>query len=120
MPPTTSAASAPPSPASPLPTAKVIGEQKFDVDPEARGDARIVDRRPQPRAEAGLDQENLQRRGDHATDADDEQPIDADADAVKLDASGEPCRQVDLLRLIAEEVVRDRHRHDTRPMVNRT
>ena len=104
MPPTTSAASAPPRPASPLPTAKVIGEQAVDIDAEARGDARIVDRRAQPRAEAGADQEDLQRRGDGAADDDDEQPIDADADAVELDAAGQPGRQMDLLRLVAEEI----------------
>ena len=41
----------------------------------------------------------------------DEQPVDADADAVDLDAPAEPGRQMDLLRLVADEVGGDRHRH---------
>ena len=39
-------------------------EQQVDVDRRADGDARIVDRGAQPRAEARPDQKDLQRRGD--------------------------------------------------------
>ena len=35
-----------------------------DIDPEAVGDAGVIDRRPQLRAEAGLDEKDLQERGD--------------------------------------------------------
>ena len=37
-----------------------------------------------------------------AADQDDEQPVDADADAMDLDAPAEPCREMNLLRLVAE------------------
>ena len=111
MPPTTSAASAPPKPGEPAADGEGDGEDAVDIDAQTLSDARIVDRRPQLRAEPGLDQERLQRRGDGAAYCDDEQPVDADADAVDLDAPAEPGRQMNLLRLVADEVSGDRHRH---------
>ena len=76
MPPTTSAASAPPRPASPLPTAKATAKMRSTSIAEPVGDARVVDRRAQLRAEARADQEELQRGRDRAADHDDEQAID--------------------------------------------
>ena len=111
MPPTTSAASAPPRPASPLPTAKAMAKMRSTLIAQTLGDARVVDRRPELRAEPGLDQEHLQRRSDGAAYGDDEQPVDADADAVDLDAPVEPGGEMNLLRLVADEVGGDRHRH---------
>ena len=64
--PSTSAPSAPPSPARPEPTAKVTQEHAVDVDAEAAGDARIVDRGAQPAAEARARQHPLQRERQHA------------------------------------------------------
>ena len=46
-----------------------------------------------------------------AADHDDEQAIEADSDAMERDAAGKPGRQIDLLRLVAEEEVGGRHRH---------
>ena len=112
MPPTTSAASAPPRPASPLPTAKATEKIEPTLIPSPFGDPLVVDGSAQTRAEARADEEQLQRRGDHAADRDDEQPIAADADAVKGEAAAEPVGQVNLLRLGAEEEAGDRHRHE--------
>ena len=76
------------------------GKQPVDVDAEAGGDARIVDRGAQPRAEARADQEYLQRRRDGAADRDDEQPIDADADAEEIECGlAASAGKMNLLRL---------------------
>ena len=53
----------------------------------------------------------MQRRGDGAAYDDEEQPIVADADAAKLDTAAKPGRQMNLLRLVADEIGGDRHRH---------
>ena len=47
MPPTTSAASAPPRPGEAAADREGDGEDPVDVDPEPVGDARVVDRRAQ-------------------------------------------------------------------------
>ncbi len=62
MPPTTSAASAPPRSGEARADGERDREDAVDVDPESVGDAGVVDRRPQLRAEASPDQEDLQQR----------------------------------------------------------
>ena len=42
---------------------------------------------------------------------DDEQAVDANPDAMHFDAPAEPGGQINLLRFVAEQVIRDRHRH---------
>ena len=56
---------------------------------------------------------DLQRRGDDSADDDEEQPISADRQPGQLEAALEKGGEVDLLRLVGEEIVEgwDRHQH---------
>ena len=60
--PSTSMPSAPPSPASPLPSAKLDAEHAVDRDPEAGRGVAVVDRGAQLGAEPGARDQRVQRR----------------------------------------------------------
>ena len=67
-------ASAPPRPASPLPSAKVTANQ-LDVDAEAARHALVVDGGPHGGAEARVLERQHQQQRHRQSDADQEQPI---------------------------------------------
>ena len=100
-----------PRPASRFDRAKGDGEDAIDVDAQTLSDPRVVDRRSERRAEPGFDQEYLQRRGDSAAQDDDEQPVSPMPTPWRSDATAKATRQMNLLRLVADEVGGDRHRH---------
>ena len=71
------------------------------MDAKTRGHACVIDRSPQLGAEAGRDKKDLQDRGDEAADGDDEEAIDANANAMKLDATAQPIGQFVAIILVA-------------------
>ena len=126
-----SAPSAPPSPASPEPTANVPRNTLLTSMPSPRRDARIVDRGAQAAAEARPREDRLQHDREDAADDDDEQTIGADTDAGDLEATAQELRKPHELLLRAERVVdagdgdehqpdREQHLVEVRPPVQRS
>jgi hypothetical protein len=64
------------------------GKHLVDVDAEPARDARVVDRRAQPAAEARARKDELQRDRQQPADHDDQKPVFADADAEDVDLAG--------------------------------
>ena len=117
--PSSSAPSAPPSPARPVPTAKVIGEHDIDVDAEARapprGSSTAKRGACEPKRVRGDDEAAAPGR-QRAADHDDQQAIGADADAKRTSKRCvEELRQLDELLLRADGCRRrrdDRHENE--------
>src|SRR3954447_12243578 len=82
----------------------------IDAEPARR--TRIVYGGPQPAAEAGARQNELQCRREQAADHDDHQPVAADADTEEIDLPLERFRDFDENPRRSHDVIHRRHRHE--------
>ena len=105
-------ASAPPRPASPLPTAKVrakIVPTSMPRPPATRPSSTAALSRLPKRV---FGEHELQSEREQAADDDDEEPIDADARTEKVDPARQARRQIDDLLVGAHQIIDHGGRHE--------